>query len=115
MSDPLQQYSSAALAYVQAVQRARRIAEVVNRGATALRNWENVQVTGALGAFPEDVRSRRSSENDLSSDDWPGSQQIADVLLNYHRTRKDLESAYEAIPESVRHAVKNPEALTPPR
>lgn len=115
MADPLQQYSSAALAYAQTVQRARRMAEIVNRGATALRNWENVQVSGILGDFPEEVKSRRASENDLCGDEWPGAQQIADVLLTYHQARRNLELAFDAIPEELRHAVKNPDSITPPR
>jgi hypothetical protein len=115
VSDSLQQYSNAALAYAETVHQARRIAEIVNRGATALRNWEHVQVTGILGEFPDEVRRFRASENDLSGNDWPDAQQIADVLLTYHQARRNLELAFQAIPDALRHAVKNPDSVTPPR
>ena len=115
MSDPLQQYSNAVLAYAESVRRARRVADIVNRGATALRDWEHVQVTGILGAFPEEVNRRRASESDVCGDEWPGAQQIADVLLAYHQAKRDLEFAFGAIPEDLRHAVKNPDSVAPPR
>ncbi|MBS0264210.1 MAG: hypothetical protein JSS02_19895 [Planctomycetes bacterium] len=115
MSDPLQQYSNAVLAYTASVHQARRVAEIVNRGATALRNWEHVQVTGILGEFPEEVRRRHASENDVCGDDWPGAQQIANVLLAYHQAKQALELAFSEIPEALRHAVKNPESVAPPR
>ena len=115
MSDSLEQYSNAVLAYAAAVHRARRLAEIVNRGATALRNWEQAQVTEILGVFPVEAGRRSGSENDLSGGEWPGAQQIADALLAYHQAKKDLDLAFKAIPEPLRHAVKTPDSVTPPR
>jgi hypothetical protein len=114
MSDPLQRYSNAVLAYAETVHRARRVSEIVNRGATALRNWENVEVTGILGEISE-ARDRRASENDLCGEEWPDAQQIADVLQTYRLAKRDLELAFDAIPVGLRHAVKSPDSVTPPR
>lgn len=115
MSDALEGYSRAVRAFAESIHQARRIAEIVNRGATALRNWEQVQVTDVTGEFPGDVRRDRGSENDLVGRDWPGAQQIADVLLEYHRARRELERAFGAIPEDHRHAVRCPDSVAPPR
>lgn len=115
MSDPLQHYANAVLVYAESVRRARRLADIVNRGATALRDWEHVQVTGIRGEFPEEANRRRASENDVCGNEWPGAQQIADILLTYHRARRDLELAFEGIPEGLRHAVRNPDSVSPPK
>lgn len=82
MSDSLRQDSIAVSDCTEAVHRARHLADVVDRGATALRNQEQIPVSGMVGNFPEDGDRQRASENDLSGDEWPAAQQIADVLLN---------------------------------
>lgn len=115
MSDPLHEYSIAVLAYAETVQRARRVSEIINRGATALRNWEQVLVTEVQGDFPQELARSGRSENHLPGNEWPNAQHIADALLAYHQARNDLETAFNAIPEDQRHAVKTPESVTPPR
>ncbi|MGQ0636034.1 MAG: hypothetical protein ACT4QC_15595 [Planctomycetaceae bacterium] len=115
MSNHLQTYCIAVHAYEEAVYNARRVSEVVNRGATALRNWEQVQVTDIAGAFPDEFTRSARSENHLKGEEWPAAQQIADVLLAYHKTKLELEAAFLAIPDDQRHAVKTPESVTPPR
>jgi hypothetical protein len=115
MATPLETYSAAILDYAETVRRARRIADVVNRAATALRNWEQVQVTDTAGDFPEEFRRSSYSENHVKGSEWPEAQQIADALLAYHRSKHDLEIAYSGIPEDQRHAVKAPDAVSPMR
>ncbi len=115
MATSLETYSAAVLAYADTVRRARRIADVINRAATALRNWEQVQVTDTAGEFPEEFRRSSHSENHLKGSEWPGAQQIADALLAYHHARRELEIAYNSIPEDQRHAVKAPDAVNPAR
>jgi hypothetical protein len=115
MATSLETYSAAILVYADTVRGARRIADVVNRAATALRNWEQVQVTDTTGEFPEEFRRSSYSENQLKGSDWPGAQQIADALLAYHHAKHELEIAYNGIPEIQRHAVKAPDAVNPSR
>ena len=115
MPDRLETYSIAILKYEEAVRGARRISEVINRGATALRNWEQVMVTDVQGEFPKDFEHSSRSENNLTGKEWPGAQQIADALLTFHRAKRDLEAAYEAIPGEQRNAIKPPDSVMPPR
>jgi len=115
MGTSLETYSAAILAYAETVRQARRIGDIVNRAATALRNWEQVQVTETAGEFPEEFRRSTYSENNVKGSEWPGAQQIADALLAYHRAKHDLEIAYNGIPEDQRHAVKAPDAVNPTR
>jgi hypothetical protein len=79
------------------------------------KEYENVQVTGILGEVPDEVRQFRAPEDDLSGKEWPDAQKIADVLLTYHQAKRDLELPFQAIPEALRHAVKDPDSVTPPR
>jgi len=115
MATSLEMYSAAILVYADAIHRARRIADVVNRAATALRNWEQVQVTDTAGEFPEEFRRSSYSENHVKGSEWPGAQQIADALLAYHHAKRELEIAYNGIPADQRHAVKAPDAVNPTR
>ena len=64
--------SVAILVYAETVRRARRIADIVNRAATAMRNCEQVQVTDTAAEFPEEFRRSTYSENHVKGSEGPG-------------------------------------------
>jgi len=66
MSNSHRQDSNAVSDDTEVVHRARHLAGVVSRKATALRNWDQVPLSGMIGTFPEDRARQRASQNDLS-------------------------------------------------
>jgi hypothetical protein len=115
MNDHLQTYSRAVFNYTEAVQKARRVSEIINRGASALRNWEQVRVTDTEGVFPEFLSRTTTSDSHVQGLEWPSAQQIADALLDYHRTKHELELAFTGIPDDQRQALRSPDSIVPPR
>lgn len=116
MSDCLHTYSLAIRMYEETVIKTRGVSQIINRGATAMRNWEQVLVTNVEGVeFPPEFSRSNRSENQITGKEWPTAQQIADALLAYHKARQELLNAYNAIPADERHAVRAPEAVNPPQ
>ena len=96
MSTALETSSAAILVYTETVRRARRIADIVNRAATAMRNWEQMQVTETAGEFPEEFRRSTYSENHVKGSERPGAlASIRATAVEFTAYLQDLEEPAE--------------------
>lgn len=109
MPSEIEIYQGAVAEAKQAQATVERIIKTISEAAMILRDWRTAMVSNAPAAvgFPPEVALRPKASIDCRQ--WPTGEDLARGLAHWHQSKARVESAYAAIPESMRSVV------TPPR
>ena len=77
--------------------------KVISDGANKLRDYERVGVSNSSVGFPPEVTFTGES---INASEWPSAQNLAEALSAYHETRHEATNAGGAVPDTIRHVVK---------
>ena len=104
-TDTVTIYESALAAHERAKAQVERMVKVISDGANKLRDYDRVGVSNSNVGFPPEVTFTGQS---INANEWPSAQNLAEALSAYHETRHEAANAWRAVPDSIRHVVKEP-------
>lgn len=106
--NPIEKYQEALNELKASIAHAEELVKAVSTEATILRDWKHAMMSDVQGGFPPEIALARDRPS-ISGREWPTAQQLADALQRYHKARSELQNAWNAIPESQRDVVQQPE------
>jgi hypothetical protein len=109
MSDSISTYQRAMQKYESARKAADELAKKITEAADMLTfgKWTQVVMSGWKESYPPELLSI-PYPSIIDSNQWPTAEQLHKTLIEWHQAEFDLKTAFEALPENQRSALKHP-------